>query len=880
MLRLTLQIVALFALLLTSCSEDPTTDNGGNVGNGGNGPAEGQITLYLSDKGFQNVEWESGEALTINRKTYYVEKANGKAVVYVDSSDNGTYEAFYPTALYDRADKTFTLPFAQFYREGTIGENSLPMYGICKEGNQLNMTAVCALLQLTVTGSEQITSVYVEDLSNGAIAGECKFSTSTLQLSAPKDSAPSSNWLTLNCAGKEKGGAQLSAAGTQFNIVIPAGSYSAGIKVRISDRNRKMVEKVFSVSKEVKGGEVLNLGILEYAPDENLLYAQHFDNCTWGGDIVAGKKGLGRGNTATDVPSATSTGLESAICVKDSTTPGAAHVTTSDYINYTYNSSGLTLAKAYMRNRGLDDWRLLYMVQEYKGYLCGGDPAGHTNRGIVRFPFVSSLGSTPCIAEISFRICLEGGYSGHIQLQGVSDTDGDMVIGGSGLVPLNYWVDGQELDIAPTTSKRISQASPTRTIIYINATDFTPGKWHDVKLKVGGFSSTTTLRFYPSIVRNDNNIYYLDDLVIRRIPYDYSEADYTIVEPTTELGDENEDVSRLRLRVGTTGSLTNDALFSGSAALGYTYISPGFGSKENAVEVYDKWVASAKTGAELARKHNRKIWCMHLPYGNQTEERYYDLCTPDEKQLDSVISYFSLMIRASRELQPKYLLIHCNQTLQFNDGSSAESMAKALYELQLVADEVGTQIAVENMSHGVGADSKTLSECVDKANAMTSKGALKRPVKIAVDVGHANIYLSIVKNRGNVVDWIRECGTRIGALHMHDNRGQDNDPTKRKYNDDHLNPGYPKTGAYYKSNKAYGSIGERDLWGEFYYTLLKDCRYRGPFDYELSSRSFGSVTTILGESEERYDQINSPWHCAYIYDTYLYPAYRRYIQNR
>ena len=880
MFRSTLKIIALFALLATSCAPDPLPDDDGNLGGGGSGPAEGQVTLHLGDKGFPNVVWEEGESITVNRKTYYVEKLNGKAVVYVDGSDAGTYEAFYPTMLYDRADKTFTLPFAQFYREGTVGENALPMYGICKEGNKLNMTAVCALLQLTVTGSADIVSVYVEDLANSAIAGECKFSTSTLKLSAPKDTAPSSNWLTLNCAGKESGGAQLSASGTQFNIVIPAGNYPSGIKVRISDRSRKMVEKVFSVAKEVKAGEVLDLGVLAYAPDENLLYAQHFDNCTWGGDIVAGKKGLGRGNTATDIPASTATGLEVALCAKDSTTPGAGHVTSSDYTYYTYNSSGLALAKSYMRNRGLDDWRLLFMAQEYKGYICGGDPAGHSNRGIFRFPFVSSLGNTPCVAEISFRICLEGGYSGHIQLQAVSDADGDKTISGSGLVPLNYWVDGQELDINPGTSKRISQSSATRTIFYINSTDFTPGKWHDVKLKVGAFSSTTTLRLYPTIVRGENNIFYLDDVVIRRIPYDYSEADYTIVEPTTELGDVNEDVSRLRLRVGTTGSLTNDALFSGSAALGYTYISPGFGSKENAAEVYDKWVASAKAGAELARKHNRKIWCMHLPYGNQTEERYYDLCSPDAKQLDSVISYFSTMIRAARELQPKYLLIHCNQTLQFNDGSSAESMAKSLYELQLVADEVGTQIAVENMSHGVGADSRTLSECVDKANAMTTKGALKRPVKIAVDVGHANIYLSIVNDGRNVVDWIRECGTRIGALHMHDNRGRDNDPTKRKFNDDHLNPGYPKTGLYYKSNKAYGSIGERDLWGEFYYTLLKDCRYRGPFDYELSSRSFGSVTPMFGDSEERYDQINSPWHCAHIYDTYLYPAYRRYIQSK
>ena len=204
-------------------------------------------------------------------------------------------------------------------------------------------------------------------------------------------------------------------------------------------------------------------------------------------------------------------------------------------------------------------------------------------------------------------------------------------------------------------------------------------------------------------------------------------------------------------------------------------------------------------------------------------------------------------------------------------------MARSLYELQLVADEIGTQIAVENMSHGVGADSKVLAACVDKANAMTDLGTVKKPVMIAVDIGHANIYLSIVKDGRTVVDWLRDCGRRVGALHMHDNRGKDNDPTKRRYNDDHLHPGYPKTGMLYKEGR-FGGIGDNKLWGPLYYTLLKDCGYRGPFDFEVGTRTYGTLSTLLGgDAEERTDNISSPWHVSYVYDTYVYPAYREYM---
>ncbi|MBQ7342071.1 MAG: sugar phosphate isomerase/epimerase [Alistipes sp.] len=880
MLKHFLRFAAVAAMLMVGCSEDPTNENENSGGSGsGSGPAKGEITLQLGHKNISGsaVTWEADEALIINRKTYYVEMNNGKPVVHVEKAEDGHYEAFYPALLFDKSDMVFTLPFSQFYYENSFGPNALPMYGECKGGKTLNMEAMCGIIRLNVAGEGYITSIYVEDLAGGSIAGEFDFTGEEESVSTSQSKLVVSKWVTLNCAGKEDKGAALSSSGTEFNIVVPTGTYNNGFKIRISDRNHKKVEKTFGGSQTIEAGKILDLGTVAYEPDEHLLYAQHFDNCTWGGDIVAGAKGLGRGSHATDLAPKSASGTEIAVRVKNSDTPGAEAVTDTEYTHYTYNSNALNLSKAYMRNRGLDDWRLLFYAREFKGYICGGNPSNRDNRGIIRTPFVKNLGNTPCMAEISFRICLEKGFEGYITWTAVADNDGDKVTSGSGLVFLNYWVDGEELDINPKTSTRLSQASQARNAIIINKNDFTPGEWHDVKVKVGAFTNNTTLRFFPTIVRDANNVFYLDDFVVTRIPYDYDESDYTIVEPTTELGDPAEDVTRLRLRVGTTGSLTNDALFSGSAALGYTYISPGFGSKENAATAYDKWVASAEKGHALAEKHNRKIWCMHLPYGDQTEARYYDPCTPDEKERDSTVRYFSAIIRAARVLQPKFLLIHCNQTLQFNDGSNADNMARTLYQLQLVADEIGTQIAVENMSHGVGADSRVLAECVDKANAMTDLGRVKKPVMIAVDIGHANVYLSIVKDGRTVVDWLRDCGRRVGALHMHDNRGKDNDPTKRRFNDDHLYPGYPKTGMLYKQGR-FGAIGENNLWGPLYHTLLKDCGYRGPFDFELSTRTYGTLSTLLGgDAEERTDQINTPWHASYIYDTYVYPAYRKYM---
>lgn len=867
------------ALLLSACSGDPTEGNP-DPGNRPEGPAEGEVVLYIDTEpldmsdGELHMDLAENDAVIINGRTCYIKlDDNGKATVYAEEADDGIYEAIYPASLYSKSNETFTLPFAQFYKDEAPADQSMPAYGKCTEGKTIHLKPACGVLHLNISGTGNITSIRVADRSGESIAGIYEFDRGAGAIGDIAATAPYSEAVVLNCAGTSGSEANINAAGTDFYIVIPSGLYKDGFDVRISDRSHKFIECEFPTQYDIGTGEVVSLPTIAYEPDKDLLYAQHFDNCTWGGDIVGGRKGFGRGSSATDSAPSAATGTETALQVKSSTTAGTTFVTTTDYTDYTYESPALTLSQTFLRNRGLDDWRTLFYATEYHGYICGGDNAAHTNRGIIRTPHITALGYTPCMAEISFRLCLEKGFSGILEIQATNQGSGDKTISGSGTVFMEYLVDGESRDISPETSRRISQASATRTKILVNSAEIEPGIWHKITLKVGALSSNTTFRFFPTVIRSAPNIYYIDDFVVTRIPYGY-ENDYTIVEPTTEPGSPNEDVSRLRLRVGTTGSLTDNAAYTATRALGFSHISPGFGSKENAAQASAQWRGDAETYGKKARENGLKIWCMHLPYGSQNEERYYDLCAPDAEHRDSTVRYFSALIRAAEALEPAYLLIHCNQTLKDNDGSSAESLARSLYELQIVADEIGTQIAVENMSHGIGADIDVLAEAVDKANAMTTMGRVKKPIKIAFDIGHANIYLGIKKDGRTVADWLRAAGTRIGAVHMHDNRGTG--VANRSYSDDHLDPGYSKDGALYRTDGKYGSIGARDMWGEIYYILLHDCLYRGVFDYESGTTSFGEVASLSGETESRYDQIKSPWHAAHNYDTYVYPAFRKF----
>ena len=161
----------------------------------------------------------------------------------------------------------------------------------------------------------------------------------------------------------------------------------------------------------------------------------------------------------------------------------------------------------------------------------------------------------------------------------------------------------------------------------------------------------------------------------------------------------------------------------------------------------------------------------------------------------------------------------------------------------------------------MGPVAAVLPAAVDEAKAL---GSHRPEVGIAFDTGHANLYLTREQPGKTVVDWLRTAGARIGQLHIHGNRGWNG-----RINDDHLMPGYAGRLGYAVA------IGRAGLWGEFYHTLLAECRYRGPFTYEISTRTFGTVA-----GEERSDNVSAPWTIAHNYDTYLYPAFREYANRK
>lgn len=825
--------VVLLSLLWTGCGKDYT-----DLGREPEPPA-GKVALQLRF-GVPDVpvSWGKEAVALVNGVNCSVGfDRKGNPVVYADIAADGSYTVVYPAEAYSRVRQAFVLPPAQFpAADGGFDPRFCPMYGRAAAPGEVVLTPLCGVLQLTVVGSAQISSIRLEDKAGQMLTGLFPFDAATLRLTQNTD-PQNMEWCVLNCADEGEG-TPLASTGTMFWIALPVGDYSAGMSVRISDRSHRAATFEIPGPCAIRAGEVKTVSPIHYAPDEKLLFAEYFDNCVWGSDYAAEKGGYGVTAGAAVPNAATMSGTEVAYVSKSAGTAGSVLFETTDYTSLPAASQSLVVRRDYLRNRNLYDWTKLFYASEYRGALGGGDLGRNTNRGIIATPMMSNI-DAPCYAELRFRICLERGMAAEIDC-----------LAGSGVL-FGAEINGVPIDVDAATSTNISQwTNGFNTSLMLDPAVVELGRWHEVRLSFGAVSGGTYFRLQPTVIRNAKNCFWIDDVEVHRTADYPFKGDFIPVEPTTELAASGADVSRLRLQPSSTLSMGSEISYVAAPGLGMKWISPALPSDESV------WGQTITAAEKYLADNGCKVWCIHLPYGPRGDVRNRDLCAPDDDRAIAV-AYFTKVIRAVAPLKPKNVLVHCNQTLAFDDGSSPESLALSLHELQTVADQIGAHICVENMSYGVGADAGVLADAVDKANAM---GSHRFEVRIGFDTGHANLYVTRTQPGKTVVDWLRTAGARIGQLHIHGNRGW-----KGSITDDHLMPNY-------KGQLVYSdAIGAAGLWGEFYHVLLSECRYRGPFTYEIGSRSFGEV-----DGQSRYDNIASPWHVLHNYNSYLYPALRAY----
>ena len=317
----------------------------------------------------------------------------------------------------------------------------------------------------------------------------------------------------------------------------------------------------------------------------------------------------------------------------------------------------------------------------------------------------------------------------------------------------------------------------------------------------------------------------------------------TVVEPTTALGAPNDDIFRLQLKPGKLITLkqVNTTNCKRAAAAGMcidimaqdaTVFAEGMSDAKLDALFSEAGAAIGSAAADL--------WGVHLPYGT------YDISATDETVRTTAVAKLKAVITSvMKHMSPKHFVIHPSTGTILTTGSDFAARKvqsrKSLRELQTIAScnstyGLHTILCVENCPRSVAYDAETML-------ALLSGEGLEQ-VRVCLDTGHALIplngsYINPTRN-GDAVAILRKLGTRLGTLHIQQNPGAEGQSGTL---DKHLQP-------------YDGGLID---WGELYYELLKNNRYRGCFLYEVSfTDTYDGTTATIESAKANYTGLVYP----------------------
>lgn len=589
-------VVASAMVLTMGCVKDTTEDVQHNqmIGSEGERIALTIETSRLEQNGF-NISFVEGDVININGEHCpVVTDENGDLAVYPLESLDGIYRATYPATASDPYwlgnEAIYIHSNMQRYASTGFGVDAMPLaaYLDATSGTTaLKFNAMMGVLRLTIKGNAEIRSIRIKDnnlttLTGSscyayAMAGYCNaVSGTTVQGQLFDDTtthfAPSTNatglcpTITLLCNDGDGKGVQLSAAGTTFDIVVPARAYTKGFTVSVSSNDHLNQTLATSGSTTVNTNEITVMQPFTYAPDSNLLFAENFDAMVYGSDIVtyraAGSTaGFWRGRTPNPANSAKCTNGLPATGENDGLTPGIYYGTNATGTNYAGSSvaistpgicysnwvdvpatnasmenvkatsGALFASESLLRIRNMWDWFIARAV-EYDGYISVGAGTASINtytlgiypRGTVMTPPFSKIVGNQDIA-VTFKIAGDDISMGE-----------NLYIynSGGGFISNVCFIDASGNEVsAGYNSKKWASVSQTCWACSASALSLT--EWRRVRVVISGADSTTAVRFFSnSAADKRSTAYFIDDIEVRK--YEAGQTASTTVKGTVSCG--------------------------------------------------------------------------------------------------------------------------------------------------------------------------------------------------------------------------------------------------------------------------------------------------------------------------------------------------------
>lgn len=227
-------------------------------------PGTTKTVLGDAQDGVRPVLWCKGDKISVKGVVSDPLDVEGnvlKADFVLSGQVSAPYEIIYPAGMVKDA-ATVTLPAGQKYAEGdNIVSGSMPMAGY-SDTESVMMKQVCGILGIRLKmGTEANLIRYIEVT---ALGGEPVFG----------DFAVNFQNCTLSSEAKDADVIRMEVQKTfpagsanTFNVILPAGVYSAGFQVKVVDENGRAMVRSIKGSRELGAGKLMLMPELEFVPN-------------------------------------------------------------------------------------------------------------------------------------------------------------------------------------------------------------------------------------------------------------------------------------------------------------------------------------------------------------------------------------------------------------------------------------------------------------------------------------------------------------------------------------------------------------------------------------------------------------------------------------
>ena len=228
-------------------------------------PGTTKTVLGDAQDGVRPVLWCKGDKISVNgvaSQALAIEENVPTASFMFEKELIAPYSIIYPATMVKNGGSVITLPSQQKVASGdNIVSGSMPMAGYSTTESVM-MKQVCGILgirlkmgtetnliryiEVTALGGEPVCGDFSVDFQNSTLSSEVKDANvirMEVQKTLPAESA------------------------NAFNVILPAGVYSAGFQVKVVDENGRAMVRSIKGSRELEAGKLMLMPELEFVPN-------------------------------------------------------------------------------------------------------------------------------------------------------------------------------------------------------------------------------------------------------------------------------------------------------------------------------------------------------------------------------------------------------------------------------------------------------------------------------------------------------------------------------------------------------------------------------------------------------------------------------------